>query len=114
VAEVFDVGSPVNDGERDVLRTLRDGLDDDWVVVANFEIDPQLLMRFQTKRARDALHSALAAVPRSERRSQRTLLAQGALAGALLDEIERDGYHVLHQRIALTPVRKLWIAWRAK
>jgi phytoene synthase len=72
------------------------------------------LMRFQTKRARDALHSALAAVPRSERRSQRTLLAQAALAGALLDEIERDGYHVLHQRIALTPVRKLWIAWRAK
>jgi phytoene synthase len=37
-----------------------------------------------------------------------------ALALALLDEIERDGYHVLHQRIALTPIRKLWIAWRAK
>lgn len=72
------------------------------------------LMRFQTKRARDAVRTALAAVPASERRSQRTLLAQGALASALLDEIERDGYHVLHQRIALTPIRKLWIAWRAK
>ncbi|WP_027211208.1 squalene/phytoene synthase family protein [Burkholderia sp. WSM2232] len=72
------------------------------------------LMRFETKRARDALHAALAAVPGRERRAQRTLLAQGALALALLDEIERDGYHVLHQRIALTPIRKLWIAWRAK
>ena len=72
------------------------------------------LMRFETKRARDALHAALAAVPGRERRAQRTLLAQGALASALLDEIERDGYHVLHQRIALTPIRKLWIAWRAK
>lgn len=72
------------------------------------------LMRFQTKRARDAVRTSLAAVPASERRSQRTLLAQGALASALLDEIERDGYHVLHQRIALTPIRKLWIAWRAK
>jgi phytoene synthase len=72
------------------------------------------LMRFQTKRARDAVRTALAAVPASERRSQRTLLAQGALASALLDEIERDGYHVLHQRIALTPIRKLWISWRAK
>uniref|UniRef100_E1T7D4 Squalene/phytoene synthase n=1 Tax=Burkholderia sp. (strain CCGE1003) TaxID=640512 RepID=E1T7D4_BURSG len=72
------------------------------------------LMRFETKRARDALHAALAAVPGRERRAQRTLLAQGALAAALLDEIERDGYHVLHQRIALTPIRKLWIAWRAK
>lgn len=72
------------------------------------------LMRFQTKRARDAVRTALAAVPANDRRSQRTLLAQGALASALLDEIERDGYHVLHQRIALTPIRKLWIAWRAK
>jgi phytoene synthase len=71
-------------------------------------------MRFQTDRARDALQTALAAVPGTERRSQRTLLAQAALASALLDEIERDGYHVLHQRIALTPIRKLWIAWRAR
>ncbi|MFM0042747.1 squalene/phytoene synthase family protein [Paraburkholderia sediminicola] len=72
------------------------------------------LMRFETKRARDAIQAALAAMPASERRSQRTLVAQAALALALLDEIERDGYHVLHQRIALTPIRKLWIAWRAR
>ncbi len=72
------------------------------------------LMRFETKRARDALQNALAAVPAGERRPQRALVAQAALALALLDEIERDGYHVLHQRIALTPIRKLWIAWRAK
>ncbi|SOE72462.1 phytoene synthase [Burkholderia sp. OK233] len=72
------------------------------------------LMRFETKRARDALQAALAAMPANERRSQRMLVAQAALALALLDEIERDGYHVLHQRIALTPIRKLWIAWRAR
>lgn len=71
------------------------------------------LMRFETKRARDALQAALVAIPAGERRTQRTLRAQAALALALLDEIERDGYHVLHQRIALTPIRKLWIAWRA-
>ncbi len=28
------------------------------------------------------------------------------------DEIERDGFHVLDRRIALTPLRKLWIAWK--
>lgn len=72
------------------------------------------LMRFETQRARDAVQTALAAVPADARRVQRTLLALAALALALLDEIERDGYHVLHQRIALTPIRKLWIAWRAK
>jgi len=71
------------------------------------------LMRFQTSRARDALNAALAAIPAAERATQRTLRAQAALALAVLDEIERDGYHVLHQRIALTPIRKLWVAWRA-
>jgi phytoene synthase len=71
------------------------------------------LMRFQTGRARDSLHGALAAIPDAERATQRTLRAQAALALAVLDEIERDGYHVLHQRIALTPIRKLWVAWRA-
>jgi phytoene synthase len=71
------------------------------------------LMRFQTGRAREALQGALASIPESERKTQRTLRAQSAMALALLDEIERDGYQVLHQRIALTPIRKLWIAWRA-
>ncbi|ACR28491.1 presqualene diphosphate synthase HpnD [Burkholderia glumae] len=71
------------------------------------------LMRFQTARARAALHEALAAIPPAERRAQRTLRALAALALATLDEIERDDYQVLHQRIALTPIRKLWVAWRA-
>jgi phytoene synthase len=35
-----------------------------------------------------------------------------AIYRALLDEIERDGYRVLDRRIALTPLRKLWIAWK--
>ncbi len=35
-----------------------------------------------------------------------------AIYRTLLDEIARDGYQVLKQRVALTPVRKLWIAWR--
>ncbi|MFL9947407.1 squalene/phytoene synthase family protein [Paraburkholderia agricolaris] len=72
------------------------------------------LMRFETRRARDAVQAARAAMPAHERRTQRTLVAQAALALALLDEIERDGYHVLHQRIALTPIRKLWLSWRAR
>jgi 15-cis-phytoene synthase len=71
------------------------------------------MMRFQTTRARNAIHTALDAIPAGERRSQGTLRALAALALALLDEIERDGYKVLHQQIALTPIRKLWVAWRA-
>ena len=71
------------------------------------------LMQFQTARARDALHAALAAIPPTEKRAQRTLRALAALSLALLDEIERERFEVLHQQIVLTPIRKLWIAWRA-
>jgi phytoene synthase len=35
-----------------------------------------------------------------------------AIYKTLLDEIRRDGFHVLTQRIYLTPLRKFWIAWR--
>jgi phytoene synthase len=35
-----------------------------------------------------------------------------AIYRTLLDEIRRDGSHVLTQRVALTPMRKLWIAWK--
>ena len=41
-----------------------------------------------------------------------TGLAMAAIYRALLDEIERDGFRVLDRRIALTPLRKLWIAWK--
>jgi len=35
-----------------------------------------------------------------------------AIYQALLAEIRADGSKVLTQRIALTPIRKLWIAWK--
>ncbi|WP_321816561.1 MULTISPECIES: squalene/phytoene synthase family protein [unclassified Paraburkholderia] len=71
------------------------------------------LMQFQTARAREAVNAALAAMPASERRRQRPLRALAALELALLDEVEREQFQVLHQQIVLTPIRKLWIAWRA-
>ena len=70
------------------------------------------LMQFQTERARRTYHDALSALPAADRRAQRPGLIMGAIYFALLDEIERSQFQVLHQRIALTPLRKLWIAWR--
>ncbi|WP_250499458.1 squalene/phytoene synthase family protein [Caballeronia sp. GAWG1-5s-s] len=72
------------------------------------------LMRFQTERARRSLDEAVAAIPPAERASQRVLRAQAALSLARFDEIEREGFKVLHQRITLTPIRKLWITWRTR
>ncbi|WP_433703723.1 squalene/phytoene synthase family protein [Paraburkholderia sacchari] len=71
------------------------------------------LMQFQTARAREAVNAAVDAIPAAERRHQRTLRALAALELALLDEVEREGFQVLHQQIVITPIRKLWIAWRA-
>ncbi|MGI4984331.1 MAG: squalene/phytoene synthase family protein [Janthinobacterium lividum] len=71
------------------------------------------LMAFQTARARDELRASLDAIPRSERRAQAPLRAQAAMALRLLAEIESTGFQVLHQRIALTPVRNLLVAWWA-
>lgn len=72
------------------------------------------LMRFQTERARRSLDDALAAIPPAERASQRVLRAQAALSQARFEEIEREGFQVLHQRISLTPIRKLWITWKTR
>jgi phytoene synthase len=70
------------------------------------------LMRFQAERARAAYHEALALLPAADRKAQRSGLMMGAIYSALLSEIERANFQVLHQRIALTPLRKLWLAWR--
>ena len=70
------------------------------------------LMAFEVGRAREWYARAMRELAPSDRRAQRASLAMAAIYRALLDEIERDGYRVLDRRIALTPLRKLWIAWR--
>jgi len=70
------------------------------------------LMQFQADRARETYHHALARLPEADRRAQRPGLIMAAIYHALLQEVERDGFQVLHQRISLTPVRKLWLAWK--
>jgi phytoene synthase len=70
------------------------------------------LMRFQAARARDFYARAMDALPAADRRAQRPGLIMAAIYRTLLDEIERDGFRVLRQRTSLTPLRKLWVAWK--
>ncbi|OON63108.1 squalene synthase HpnD [Massilia sp. KIM] len=72
----------------------------------------EALMRFQTERAQRTYDEALALLPKEDRRAQRPGLMMAAIYRTLLDEIQRDGFHVLTQRISLTPLRKLWLAWK--
>jgi phytoene synthase len=70
------------------------------------------LMAFEARRARAYYEQAMAALPDADRRAQRAGLVMAAIYRALLEEIESDGFQVLAQRTSLTPLRKLWIAWR--
>jgi phytoene synthase len=70
------------------------------------------LMRFEAERAKAHYAQAMDALPDDDRRAQRPGLIMAAIYRALLDEIERDGFRVLAQRTSLTPLRKLFIAWK--
>ena len=72
----------------------------------------QRLMRFQAERARSFYEKAFAALPDVDRKSQRAGLIMAAIYRATLEEVERDGFKVLTQRTSLTPLRKLWLAWK--
>jgi phytoene synthase len=70
------------------------------------------LMAFQVARAQRTYDEAFALLPREDRRAQRPGLMMAAIYRTLLTEVEADGYHVLTHRISLTPIRKLWLAWK--
>jgi phytoene synthase len=70
------------------------------------------LIDFQIERAESFYRRAFEALPAADRRTQRPGLVMAAIYRTLLREIQADGSRVLNQRTSLTPVRKLWIAWR--
>lgn len=70
------------------------------------------LMRFQTERARRYYQTALQALPSIDRKNQKSGIIMAEIYFSLLREIEKTEFKVLHQRIALTPIRKLYIAWK--
>ncbi len=72
------------------------------------------LMRFQTERAHRYYDEALALLPEADRRQQKAGLMMASIYRTLLREIERDDFQVLNQRVSLTPLRKLWLAWRVQ
>ena len=70
------------------------------------------LIAFEVQRAESCYAEALAALPAEDKRSQRPGLVMAAIYRTVLDEIRRDCYQVLTRRTVLTPLRKLWIAWK--
>ncbi len=71
-------------------------------------------MSRQTERLSRLYDDALASVPTAHTETLLPDLVLAALQQALLEEIRAIDYRVLSQRVALTPLRRLWIAWRTR
>ena len=69
-------------------------------------------MAQQIERLSKLYGEALATVPAAHIENLLPSLVLAALRQALLEEIRGVDYRVLSQRVALTPLRRLWIAWR--
>jgi len=82
------------------------------ILQAKYSENFSKLMEFQTQRANAYYENALAALPVEDRRTQRAGLIMAAIYRATLIEVERDGFKVLTHRTSLTPLRKLWLAWK--
>jgi phytoene synthase len=82
------------------------------ILQAKYSGNFRSLMAFQSRRANDFYESALRLLPAEDRRTQRAGLIMAAIYRATLAEIEQEGFKVLTQRTSLTPLRKLWLAWK--
>jgi 15-cis-phytoene synthase len=69
------------------------------------------LIKFQVRRARDHFRDALELLPAADRYAQRGGIIMAAIQQAAFKGIEKQGYPV-PGGIMLTPLRKLWIAWK--
>jgi phytoene synthase len=74
--------------------------------------DFRKLLAFEASRAKQFYEKAFQSLAPVDRRAQRPGLIMAAIYRALLEEIERDGFHVLTGKTSLTPLRKFWIAWK--
>jgi len=111
---IRDVGE---DARRDRIylpldELQRFGVTEDDILQSRETAGFRALLEFQIGRALSYYRQAFDALPAIDRRSQRAGIIMAAIYQTLLEEIRRDGSHVLTRRTSLTPVRKLWIAWR--
>lgn len=82
------------------------------IVAGKHSDEFEALIKFQADRARSLYREAANHLPSIDQRSQRPGLMMAAIYATLLDEIEDERWQVLDRRVALTPLRKLWLAWR--
>jgi phytoene synthase len=111
---VRDVGEDARRGRvyLPVDELARHGLTPEDILARKGSDAFRSLMEEQAARAEAAYGEALAKLHPEDRGSQRAGLIMAAIYRTLLAEIRRDGFPVLEGKVSLTPIRKLWIAWK--
>jgi len=90
----------------------RFGVREDDIAAARETAEFHRLMEFQVERARACYRDAFESLAAADRKAQIAGIVMAEIYRTLLDEIRADGCRVLTTRTSLTPLRKLWIAWR--
>ena len=111
----------IGDVGRDVGRSrvylpadelTRFGLADSDILQRRQDERFEQVMALQIARAREYHQRAAVLLPSADRRAQRAGLVLAAISRALLEEIAALRGRTLRQSVTLTPLRKLWIAWK--
>ncbi|HXH71508.1 MAG TPA: presqualene diphosphate synthase HpnD [Mariprofundaceae bacterium] len=84
-------------------QDFRDGMSDDM----------RRLLQHYTDQAEEAYRKALEYLPDEDRASLRPSLLMAAIYHAQLARLKMIGYDVWHGSAHISPLRKIWIAWRA-
>ncbi len=111
---IRDVGEDARKGRiyLPIADLRRYGVHEQDLLRSNTTPEFLAMMTMQAQRARQTYQEALSHLGDIDRGPQRPGLIMAAIYSTLLDEIERDGFRTLTHRTSLTPIRKLWLAWR--
>ncbi len=88
------------------------GLDREALLAGSHPEAAAALLQEHAERTRAFYDSAFARLDGAQRRRLLPITVLARLYQALLDEMFRAGLPLLERRVHLTPVRKLWLAWR--
>lgn len=85
---------------------------EDDILHYKFTDNVKELLKFQSTRAKQYYEKAFEFLPEQDRYTQRSGLIMATIYLHTLQAIEKDNYRVLDGKISLTPINKLWLAWK--
>jgi len=88
------------------------GVSESDILEHRFTDNMAQLLKFQSQRAKQYYDTAFQFLPEQDRYTQRSGLIMATIYLNTLQAIEKDNYRVLDGRISLTPLKKLWLAWK--